>query len=176
MENSTLKKISSDLKFVYSDDNSISVIFQKNTLLRGIVGEFDKNLKELEKLTKTNIYFRGNSILIKSDPKKNEIVNEDYKLNPTSFARQYHIAESPWYESQGKENFTTIMLRLPWVVGNGSWFTGSYINYAINHGYVPLYGDGSNWMSLIDVHDCCSLALHLSKQSKLFKIVNLCDW
>ncbi len=74
MENSTLKKISSDLKFVYSDDNSISVIFQKNTLLRGIVGEFDKNLKELEKLTKTNIYFRGNSILIKSDPKKNEIV------------------------------------------------------------------------------------------------------
>jgi len=74
LENSTLKKISSDLKFVYSDDNSISVIFQKNTLLRGIVGEFDKNLKELEKLTKTNIYFRGNSILIKSDPKKNEIV------------------------------------------------------------------------------------------------------
>ena len=66
MKNSTLKKLSSDLKFLYSDDNSISVIFQKNTLLRGVVGEFDTNLKELEKLTKTNIYFRGNSILISS--------------------------------------------------------------------------------------------------------------
>ena len=30
-----------------------------------IVGEFDKNLKELEKLTKTNIFFRGNSITCK---------------------------------------------------------------------------------------------------------------
>ena len=70
MKNSKLKKLSSDLKFVYSDDNSVSVIFQKNNLLRGVVGEFDKNLKELEKLTKTNIYFRGNSILIRVIPKK----------------------------------------------------------------------------------------------------------
>ena len=28
-------------------------------------------------------------------------------------------------------------------------------------------------MSLIDVNDCCSFALHLSRQSKIFKIVNL---
>ena len=40
----------------------------------GVVGEFNSNLKELEKLTNTNIYFRGNSILIKSDSEKNEIV------------------------------------------------------------------------------------------------------
>jgi phosphate starvation-inducible PhoH-like protein len=40
----------------------------------GVVGEFNSNLKELEKLTNTNIYFRGNSILIKSDEGKNEIV------------------------------------------------------------------------------------------------------
>ena len=41
--------------------------------LLGVVGEFNNNLKELEKLTKTNIYSRGNSILIKSTPKNNEI-------------------------------------------------------------------------------------------------------
>ena len=74
MGNSTLKKISSDLKFVYSDNDSISVVFQNNDLLMGVVGEFNSNLKELEKLTNTNIYFRGNSILIKSDTGKNEIV------------------------------------------------------------------------------------------------------
>ena len=74
MENSTLKKIDSDLKFVYSDNDSISVIFQNNDLLMGVVGEFNCNLKELEKLTNTNIYFRGNSILIKSNSGKNEII------------------------------------------------------------------------------------------------------
>ena len=40
----------------------------------GIAGEFNKNLKELEKLTGANIYSRGNSILIKSTSEKNEIV------------------------------------------------------------------------------------------------------
>ena len=40
----------------------------------GVLGEFNENLKELEKITKTNLYFRGNSILIKSDSKKNEII------------------------------------------------------------------------------------------------------
>ena len=38
----------------------------------GVLGEFNKNLKELEKLTATNLYFRGNSIIIKSLPKKVE--------------------------------------------------------------------------------------------------------
>jgi phosphate starvation-inducible PhoH-like protein len=42
--------------------------------LLGVVGEFNSNLKELEKITKTSIYSRGNSILIKSNPKKNELV------------------------------------------------------------------------------------------------------
>jgi phosphate starvation-inducible PhoH-like protein len=50
------------------------VIFQNNDLLLGVVGEFNCNLKELEKITETNIYSRGNSILIKSEQKKNELV------------------------------------------------------------------------------------------------------
>jgi len=68
------KKIGSKLKFVYSDNDTLSVIFQDNHILLGVVGEFNSNLKELEKITKTNIYSRGNSILIKSHPKKNELV------------------------------------------------------------------------------------------------------
>ena len=74
MKNLTLKKLSSDLKFVYSDNDSISVIFQNNDLLMGVVGEFNSNLQELEKLTNTNLYFRGNSIIIKSNGEKNEII------------------------------------------------------------------------------------------------------
>ena len=60
----TLKKLSSDLKFVYSDNDSISVIFKNNDLLMGVVGEFNSNLQELEKITNTNLYFRGNSIIL----------------------------------------------------------------------------------------------------------------
>ncbi len=70
----TNKNINSLLKFVYSDNNSLSVIFHDNNILMGVVGEFNKNLKELEKLTKSNLYSRGNSILIKSSPQKNELV------------------------------------------------------------------------------------------------------
>ena len=40
----------------------------------GVVGEFNKNLKELEKITGSNLYSRGNSILIKSTTEKNEII------------------------------------------------------------------------------------------------------
>ncbi len=74
MSNSIKKNIQTFLKFVYSDNNSLSVIFHDNNLLMGVVGEFNQNLKELEKITGANLYSRGNSILIKSTTKKNEIV------------------------------------------------------------------------------------------------------
>ena len=52
----------------------MSIIFQNNDLLLGVAGEFNNNLKELEKITETSLYSRGNSILVKSDPEKNNIV------------------------------------------------------------------------------------------------------
>ena len=83
-------KIHSNLKFVYSGNDTLSIIFQNNDILLGVVGEFNNNLKELEKITKTNIYSRGNSILIKSNPTKNELVKnaieflvEQFNINGT---------------------------------------------------------------------------------------------
>ena len=49
------KKLSSELKFVYSENGTLSVIFQNNDLLLGVVGEFNDNLKELEKITDTSV-------------------------------------------------------------------------------------------------------------------------
>ena len=74
MKNSIKKNIQSSLKIVYSDNNTLSVIFNSNDLLMGVVGEFNKNLKELEKITGASLYSRGNSILIKSSQEKNELV------------------------------------------------------------------------------------------------------
>ncbi len=88
MRNTAYKKLNSDLRFVYSDNNTLSIIFQKNEMLLGVVGEFNNNIKDLEKITKTKIYSRGNSILVKSNPEKNELIknaiqflHEQFKIN-----------------------------------------------------------------------------------------------
>ena len=85
MNISTKKKLNTSLKFVYSDNNTLSVIFHDNDLLMGVVGEFNKNLKELEKITKSNLYSRGNSILIKSTPDKNELVKNAIQFLANQF-------------------------------------------------------------------------------------------
>ncbi len=74
MSKTNKKKIISELKYVYSENNTLSIIFQNNELLLGVTGEFNNNLKELEKITETSLYSRGNSILVKSTPEKNNIV------------------------------------------------------------------------------------------------------
>ena len=85
MSTLTKKNIDTALKFVYSENNSLSVIFHDNELLMGVVGEFNKNLKELEKITDSNLYSRGNSILIKSNVQKNEIVKNAIKFLANQF-------------------------------------------------------------------------------------------
>ena len=74
MNKPLLNKLNKDLKFVYSDNDTLSIIFNNNEILMGVVGEFNNNLKELEKITETKIYSRGNSILVKSSSTKNELV------------------------------------------------------------------------------------------------------
>ena len=74
MKNFAKSKINPDLKYVYSENNALSIVFQSNELLLGVLGEFNNNLKELEKITNSSIYSRGNSILLKNNPEKNEII------------------------------------------------------------------------------------------------------
>jgi phosphate starvation-inducible PhoH-like protein len=84
--NKTLnKKFNTDLKYVYSDNDTLSIIFQNNEVLLGVVGEFNNNIKELENITKTNIYSRGNSILVKSTPQNNELVKNAIKFLADQF-------------------------------------------------------------------------------------------
>ena len=91
MNNSIKKDTQALLKFVYSDNNSLSVIFSDNNLLMGIVGEFNKNLKELEKITGASLYSRGNSILIKSSDEKNEIVKNAIQFLVNQFSSNGNI-------------------------------------------------------------------------------------
>ena len=67
MRNIAQKNQVNQLKFLYSENNSLSIIFNNNEHLLGVSGEFNNNIKELEKITDTKIFTRGNSILVKSD-------------------------------------------------------------------------------------------------------------
>ncbi len=57
-QNYSLKKI---------DKETVNIKVHNNDILISVVGEFNNNLNELEKLTKTKIFFRGNSITIKGN-------------------------------------------------------------------------------------------------------------
>ena len=65
-----------EVSIIYGDDDSINVNIFNNKILMEVVGSFDNNLKELEKISGSKIYFRGNSISIKGDKKANEKVKD----------------------------------------------------------------------------------------------------
>ena len=69
-------KKNNEVSIVYGDDNTINVNIFNNKILMEIVGSFDNNLKELEKISGSKIYFRGNSIAIKGDKHSNEKVKD----------------------------------------------------------------------------------------------------
>ena len=102
MKNLKQNNFKTELKFVYSENNSLSIVFQDNELLLGVVGEFNNNLKELEKLTNTNIYSRGNSVLIKSDPKKNNLVKNAIQFLTNQFITNGNIEKKDIISSVNK--------------------------------------------------------------------------
>ncbi len=60
------------------DNRTLSIKIFDNKMLMAIVGAFNANLVELEKLTNTKLFFRGNSITAKGD--KNSILNVSESL------------------------------------------------------------------------------------------------
>jgi len=102
LSNIAQQKIKSELKFVYSENNTLSIIFQSNELLLGVVGEFNNNLKELEKITQTSIYSRGNSILVKSESKKNELIKNAVQFLTDQFLNNGTIEKKDIFSSVNK--------------------------------------------------------------------------
>ena len=62
------------------DKETFNIQILDNKILMAIVGEFNSNLLELEKLTNTNIFFRGNSITIKGKVDNTKKVFEAIKF------------------------------------------------------------------------------------------------
>jgi len=102
LSNTIKKNLQTSLKFVYSENNTLSVIFHDNNILRGVVGEFNKNLKELERITETKIYSRGNSVLVKSDPKKNDLIKNAIQFLTNQFLNNGNIEKKDIISSLNK--------------------------------------------------------------------------
>tara|TARA_B100000029_G_scaffold515222_1_gene621208 strand:+ start:5036 stop:6052 length:1017 start_codon:yes stop_codon:yes gene_type:complete len=83
VETNKQNKNDKEVSIIYGKDNSINVSIFNNKILMEIVGSFDNNLKELEKISGSKIYFRGNSIAIKGDKLANEKVKDaiEYLIN-----------------------------------------------------------------------------------------------
>ncbi|MDC0231745.1 PhoH family protein [Pelagibacteraceae bacterium] len=69
-------KTNKQILIKHEDDNSINISVFNNKTLMEIVGSLDSNLKELEKISGSTIYFRGNSITIKGKKNANEKVRD----------------------------------------------------------------------------------------------------
>ncbi len=64
---SEISKLDQNLIVKKIDSETVNVQITDNEMLMSIVGQFDQNLKNLAKETKTNIFFRGNSITCKGN-------------------------------------------------------------------------------------------------------------
>ncbi len=62
---SEISKLDQNLIIKKIDRETVNINVSDNEMLMSIVGQFDQNLKELAKLTSTNVFFRGNSITCK---------------------------------------------------------------------------------------------------------------
>ena len=62
---SEISKLNQNLIIKKIDKETLNLQITDNEMLMSVVGQFDQNLKELSKLTNTNIFFRGNSITCK---------------------------------------------------------------------------------------------------------------
>ena len=76
MKTNNQNKNGREVSIIYGDDNSINVNIFNNKVLMEVVGSLDSNLKELERISGSKIYFRGNSIAIKGDKNANENVKD----------------------------------------------------------------------------------------------------
>ena len=67
---SEISRLDQNLVIKKIDKETVNISINNNEMLMAIVGQFDQNLKTLSNITKTAVYFRGNSITCKGDKEK----------------------------------------------------------------------------------------------------------
>ena len=77
---SEISKLDQNLIIKKIDKNTVNLQIIDNEMLMSIVGQFDQNLKNLSKLTSTDVFFRGNSITCKGNKESINVFCEAIKF------------------------------------------------------------------------------------------------
>ncbi len=77
---SKIENLNQNYSFKRVDKETVNIKVFNNDILVSIVGAFNKNLNEIEKLTKTRIHFRGNSITLKGNTEDTDKASEAIKF------------------------------------------------------------------------------------------------
>ena len=77
---SEISKLDHNLIIKKIDSETVNLQITDNETLMSVAGQFDQNLKDLAKLTSTNIFFRGNSITCKGNKENINIFCEAVKF------------------------------------------------------------------------------------------------
>ena len=77
---SEISKLEQNLVIKKIDNETVNISINDNEMLLAIVGQFDQNLKNLSKLTNTDVFFRGNSITCKGEREKLSLFSDAIKF------------------------------------------------------------------------------------------------
>tara|TARA_Y100000389_G_scaffold16114_1_gene14190 strand:- start:48 stop:1052 length:1005 start_codon:yes stop_codon:yes gene_type:complete len=77
---SEITKLEQNLIIKKIDNETVNISINNNDMLMAIVGQFDQNLKDLSKLTNTEVFFRGNSITCKGEKERLSIFCDAIKF------------------------------------------------------------------------------------------------
>lgn len=114
-----------------------------------------RNLNQLDKKV-TLVYLSGSLMYGKGTH------DESDPLKPSAFARQYVLAEKPFLRFNAYPNVTITMVRVPWVLGLGSWFKTFYHDPMKKNKVLKRYSPDHFRMMMIDVEDCAEQMVRLS--------------
>lgn len=146
-------------------------------LLAGLSGSVaNKRLLRTLKFyhSKARIVYLSGSLMYGHNPGK--VSMETDKLHPAGFGRYYYHAERPLLNAIHNKDSNIIMLRAPWILGKGSWFTQLYEQHIRKHKTVPVYGDEERRMSLVTVEDCARMLWHYALNAPLTGVYNICTF
>ncbi len=99
--------------------------------------------------------------------------DESANPNPISYAKQYLYGEKPILEAVKLSDPRVMVIRFPWLLGDGSWFSWFYKSNIIDSNSIPLFGDGSNKMSIIDLSDAAELLVKYAESDLLGNVYNI---
>ncbi len=103
---SILENSEQHYSFKRVDKETINIKVFSNDILLAVLGEFNKNARELENLTKTKIYFRGNSITVKGEKENILKVSSAIKFLISKYVKTNVIEDQDIRQSVKKTDYS----------------------------------------------------------------------